>query len=272
MSASMEMGRWYVMSFRSGPELFYFYGLSTLKNGRMQGAQIEIDPSRPRRQPRLKMASVDARRDGALYRPADDVPASVRALAASRIAVSRLGNRRRRSRHGSMTATHYAVSTSAAQQTALIEIRRAEKYMGSTPGTRRARKLYDDGDYKGAAHVARQALQADMKFGAGHPLPPGATFNVKVTTLRNSPGVWYVIGPRVLRGGRVDYNTSAYYGTINKKTGELHVWGGKGAAGTHYRTYLEVVRDRIKRRLKVAGRHTGELLVRVAREAVARSR
>ena len=49
MSASMEMGRWYVMSFRSGPELFYFYGLSTLKNGRMQGAQIEIEsqPSPP---------------------------------------------------------------------------------------------------------------------------------------------------------------------------------------------------------------------------------
>ena len=116
---------------------------------------------------------------------------------------------------------------------------------------------------------SRRRSHGDMKFGAGHPLPPGATFTVKATTLKAKPDVWYVVGPRVVRGGRVDYNTSAYYGTINKKTGELHVWGGRGAAGEFYRTYLEVVRDRIKRRLKIASRHTGEPLVRVARDAVA---
>lgn len=268
---------WYVQKMRD--LVLYFHSDGTvLKNGRLQGWVLDRYLDHPRRRPRIKRLSLDARRDAGLWHPipVEDLPPIVREVAAPHIAVSRLGNRRRRARHGSMQATHYAVSTSAAQQKALVEIRQAEKYMGSTPGTRRARKLFDDGDFTGAAHVAHQAFLADrrkrgsrgdMRFGAGHPLPVGATFNVTVATLRNAPGIWYVSGPRVLRGGRVDYTTNAYYGTINKKTGELHVWGGKGAAGTHYRTYLEVVRDRIKRRFKIASSRTGELLVRVARDA-----
>lgn len=69
----------------------------------------------------------------------------------------------RRTHGNEIISTHYSTSTSAAQQRALIAMRQAEKYMGSTPGTRRARGLYDDGDFTGAAHVARQALAGNKR-------------------------------------------------------------------------------------------------------------
>jgi hypothetical protein len=139
-------------------------------------------------------------------------------------------------------------------------------YRANEPGTphrliRRREKI--------AAHASRargSRRHGNMKFIAGHPLPVGAHFKLRIQTLPTTPNVWHVSGPRVVRGGRVDYNNTAYYGTINKKTGALHIWGGRGAAGEHYKTYLEVARDRLKRRFAIAARHTGEPLVRVARQ------
>jgi len=107
-----------------------------------------------------------------------------------------------------------------------------------------------------------------MKFLAGWPLPAGSKFKISVRTLSGRPDLWYVYGPRVVRGGRVDYSTTAAYGVIHKKTGKITAWGGRGAAGEFYKTYLETVRDRLKRRLTIASRYTGEPLVVEARKAV----
>jgi hypothetical protein len=74
-------------------------------------------------------------------------------------------SRARHTRHGNVhiTTTHYAVETSAAQQRALIAMRQAEQYMGSTPGTRRARKWFDEGHYSSAEREAHKALSANRK-------------------------------------------------------------------------------------------------------------
>lgn len=101
-----------------------------------------------------------------------------------------------------------------------------------------------------------------MKFEGGY--PKYEKFKVNIRTLSGMPKIWYVSGPRVLRGGRVDYSTYAYYGTINKKTGEIHAWGGRGEAGRIYKIYLEVVRDRLKKRFEIASRESRPAIVRAA--------
>lgn len=80
-------GRWYRLSFRSTPEVLYFKGDTALKNGRLQGIQIEVDPTRPRRKPRVKRASVhpvldDAARGGPGWQAVATVPEEVSYAAA----------------------------------------------------------------------------------------------------------------------------------------------------------------------------------------------
>lgn len=70
---------------------------------------------------------------------------------------------RRTHASATITSTHYAVETSAQQQRALIAIHQAERFMGSTPGTRRARKWFDEGHYSSAEREARKALSANRK-------------------------------------------------------------------------------------------------------------
>jgi hypothetical protein len=82
-------GRWYRLSFRSTPEVLYFKGDTTLKNGRLQGVQVEIDPTRPRRKPRVKRVSVhavldDAARGGAGWQAVATVPEEVSYAAVER--------------------------------------------------------------------------------------------------------------------------------------------------------------------------------------------
>jgi hypothetical protein len=49
---------------------------------------------------------------------------------------------------------------------------------------------------------------------------------------------WVVYGPKILRGGRMDPQQRASYGTI-QDDGKIHSWGGRGEAGRHYQYALE---------------------------------
>jgi len=51
---------------------------------------------------------------------------------------------------------------------------------------------------------------------------------------------WTVSGPRILRGGRLDSKTYAYYGTVHVD-GKINAYGGRGEAGRHYKYALEEV-------------------------------
>ena len=72
---------------------------------------------------------------------------------------------------------------------------------------------------------------------------------------RSVPGAgnyWIVVGPRVLRGGRVDPRQRVHYGTV-REDGRINNYGGSGAAGRHHRTYLEIARDKLAGQLGGVG-------------------
>jgi hypothetical protein len=104
MDPYLHMGRWYFQSFKSSPEHLYFIGDTILKNGRMQGPMVEIDPEHPRRHPRVKRQSVHPTLDSIVWKPIDAaaVPANVQEAAATKRSHSsgdmRRSRRSRRSR------------------------------------------------------------------------------------------------------------------------------------------------------------------------------
>lgn len=57
-------------------------------------------------------------------------------------------------------------------------------------------------------------------------------------------GHWDVMGPRVVRGGRVDQKQQEHYGYV-LADGTIHNYGGRGRAGYHHGIYLEIARDKI---------------------------
>jgi len=57
---------------------------------------------------------------------------------------------------------------------------------------------------------------------------------------------WTVIGPRVLRGGRVDHNQASYYGTVELDGSSFNSWKGRGAAGDHAKVYLEELQYKLR--------------------------
>ncbi len=87
MDPYLRMGRWYMQSFERDPaEDLYFIGDTLLKNGRMQGPMVEVQPGHPRRKPMVKRASVHTQHDAVLWKPieASAVPQNVQEAAATK--------------------------------------------------------------------------------------------------------------------------------------------------------------------------------------------
>jgi hypothetical protein len=137
----MQPGQWYKTTFRDGTEL-YFIGDSFLKNGRLQGVVIEVDPAHPRRTPRGKRQSVHPRLDASLWRAVQAPPAAVVAAAASKS-----GDRRRR--HGNAKAR--------GTRSAEAAVRAMQLYIGSQGycTVRDQQRLYNR-VRKAAERVARE--------------------------------------------------------------------------------------------------------------------
>ena len=79
--------------------------------------------------------------------------------------------------------------------------------------------------------------------------------------MRSPSGIedrWIVSGPPLRKDGRVNKKSWDWidYGSIDKETGAIRMWAGKGALGKLYMARLEAVRDRLKRRIAIASRRT----------------
>jgi hypothetical protein len=105
MDPYLHMGRWYMQSFKRDPaEDLYFMGDTLLKNGRMQGPMVEVQPGHPRRKPTVKRVSVHPQHDASLWKPVftSEVPEKVQEAAATKRSPSsgdmRRSRRSRRSR------------------------------------------------------------------------------------------------------------------------------------------------------------------------------
>jgi proteasome lid subunit RPN8/RPN11 len=135
-----------------------------------------------------------------------------------------------------------------------FSVRKAGQEVAATSVWEEASKLARERDADGLIYTAPSGLQVDLLFFSSETRALPKPKPIRLNIVDSNPLVdasledagtgypyWIVTGPRVMRGGRVEPKQRSRYGTVSLDGFKITNWQGRGEAGRHAETYLEIL-------------------------------